>query len=94
MFEEITRPAVRVINSTYLFFYDSLKFLDTPGTYVIWIVIGLIFIPFFSKNIYGQYTNPHAYHAMTIVRKSIMGTTFILAWLLFGYANFIRFLPP
>jgi hypothetical protein len=94
MLELVTRPVVRVINSTYRFFYDSLKFLDSPGTYLLWIVGGLIMIPFFVKSIYYQYANPHAYHPMPLVRKAVMGTIFITAWLLLGYANFLRFVPP
>ena len=93
MFEDVTRPIVRTINSTYQFFYDSLKQYDTPGTYILWIVIGLIYVPFFVKSVYNQYANPHAYHTMPLLRKAVMGTIFIIAWLVLGYANFIRFIP-
>lgn len=96
MLEIVTKPVIVVINSTYLFLLDVLdylSFLDTPGIYLIWMVIGLVFVPFFSKNVYYQYANPHEYHVMPLVRKTIMGIIFITAWLVFGYANFIRFLP-
>jgi hypothetical protein len=88
----ITRPIVSVINSTYTLLTGSLGWLDTPGTYIIWIVIGLIYVPFLVRNIYEQYANPHGYYAVTLIRKAIMGVIFIVAWLIFGYANFIRFL--
>ena len=93
MFEAVTRPIVSVINSTYLFFTSSLGFLDAPGTYILWIVVGLIYIPFFFRNIHEQYTNPHGYYTITLVRKTLMGLTFIIAWLVFGYANFLRVIP-
>jgi len=93
MFEAITGPVVRTINSTYEFIYNSLRFLDAPGTYIMWIVIGLIYVPFFAQNVYNQYANPHAYYTMPLVRKAVMGTIFIIAWLVLGYANFIRFIP-
>ena len=94
MFEWVTKPIISVINSTYTFFEGSLGFLDTPGTYILWIVIGLIYIPFFVRNVHEQYANPHGYYTIPLVRKTIMGLIFITAWLVFGYANFIRFLPP
>jgi len=89
----IFSPVTNVIISTYLFFRDSFAFLDTPGTYIMWIVIGLIYVPFFTKNVYDQYANPHGYYVIPLVRKTVMGIIFITAWLVFGYANFIRFLP-
>lgn len=95
MLEDITRSIINIINSTYLFFSEtlgSLSFLDSPGTYILWIVVGLIYVPFFVKNVYSQYANPHGYYAISIVRKVIMGAIFISAWMIFGYANFIRFL--
>jgi hypothetical protein len=94
MLEEVFRPVARGIGSTVGFLQEVLGFMDSPGTYLLWTVVGLIYIPFFVKSVYEQYANPHGYYAIPLVRKSIMGTVFIGAWLLFGYANFIRFLPP
>ncbi len=85
-------PIISVINSTFLFFSESLGFMDSPGTYILWIVIGLIYVPFFVKGVYNQYANPHQYHAMPLLRKVVMGVIFITAWLVFGYANFLRFI--
>ncbi len=96
MLDAIVKSLVGVINSTYLSFVEvqkSLSFLDSPGTYTLWIVIGLIYVPFFTNNVYNQYANPHGYYSLSLVRKVIMGITFISAWLIFGFANFVRFLP-
>jgi len=86
---------VRVINSTYLFLVqvkDSMMWMDTPGTYILWMVIGFIYIPFFSNSVYNQYANPHGYYSIPLTRKIIMGLIFITAWIVFGYANLRRFI--
>ena len=85
---------IDVINSTYLLLVDTFGFLDTPGTYLVIMVTGFVFVPFFVKDVYYQYANPHGHYSMPVYRKAVMGIIFIAAWILFGYANFIRFLPP
>jgi hypothetical protein len=95
MLEDIRRSLIHLINSTYLFIAEILepvRFLDSPGTYVLVMVVGLIFVPFLSKSIYYQYAHPHEYHSMPLVRKAVMSALFVGSILLFGYANFIRFL--
>jgi len=95
MLDLIRNAIIDVINSTYSFFMgvkNSLGFLDTPGTYILWMVIGIIFIPFFARSVYGQYANPHGYYGGSLKWKIIKGAVFITAWLVFGYANFMRFI--
>jgi len=95
MLEEIRLWLVRLVNSTYtgmVQLMEPLGWLDNPGTYIVWMVIGFIYIPFFANSVYGQYDNPHGYYTIPLTRKVIMGLLFIGAWLLFGYANLRRFL--
>lgn len=96
MLDIIRKSLIEIINSNYLAIVEiqnSMSFLDSPGTYLLWIVIGLVYIPFFSNNVYAQYANPHGYYPTPLLRRVLMGLTFIIAWLVFGFANFIRFLP-
>ena len=72
---------------------EFFSFLDTPGTYIIWTVVGIVMIPLFSKSIYYQYANPHDHYSMPLMRKAVMTVIFLTAWLVFGYANIIRFIP-
>ena len=91
----IIDPIVTVINSTYLFFVDmrsSLLFLDAPGTYIVWMVIGFMMVPFYVKSVYYQFANPHGHYSMPLMRKVIMGAIFLTAWAVLGYANLARFL--
>jgi hypothetical protein len=94
MLNDIILFLVRVINSTYIMLVDTFGFLDNGVTYLIMLVIGLAFVPILSKSVYRQYVEPHGYYHMPLKRKLLMGITFILAWLVFSYVNFIRFLPP
>jgi hypothetical protein len=95
MLDAIRSFLIQVINSTYLVivrFIESVGWLDTPGTYILWIVVGLVLIPFFTKSLYYQYANPHGYYSMSLQRKLAMSAVFVSAWLAFGYANLLRFL--
>lgn len=74
-------------------FFGFLRLLDSPGTYIMWIVIGLIFVPFYVKNVHNQLKNPQEYYMMSFEKKFWMGLIFIIAWLVFGFVNFMRFVP-
>ncbi len=96
MLENLLQIVITAINTVYYFLADTvgLRFMDNPGTYILVMVIGFIYVPFLSKSVYHQYANPHGHYNISLVRKTVMGVTFIAAWVLFGYANFLRFLPP
>lgn len=86
---------IDVINSTYLLILDvakSLSFMDNPGTYIVIMVIGFIFVPFSTKSLYHQYANPHVYEHSHLVTRAVKHLGMISAIILFGYANFLRFL--
>ncbi|NIP40004.1 MAG: hypothetical protein GTN39_00635 [Candidatus Aenigmarchaeota archaeon] len=73
--------------------FNFLRLFDTPGTYIMWIVIGMVFVPFYVKSIHNQLKNPQDYYMMSFEKKFWMGLIFIIAWIVFGVANFMRFLP-
>jgi hypothetical protein len=74
-------------------FFGFLSLFDSPGTYIMWIVIGLVFVPFYVKGVYTQLKNPQEYYMMSFEKKFWMGLIFITAWIVFGFANFMRFVP-
>ena len=97
MLDVIRKFIIDVINSTYLLLVGTveyLSFLDSPGTYTLIMIIGFVMAPFYVKNVYHQYANPHQYEHVSLTRKVLSGLAIILAFVLFGYVNFIRFLPP
>ncbi|NIO19698.1 MAG: hypothetical protein GTN76_02845 [Candidatus Aenigmarchaeota archaeon] len=75
------------------YIFDFLRLFDSPGTYIMWIVLGLVFVPFYVKSVYFQLKNPQEYYMMSFEKKFWMGLIFIIAWLVFGAVNFMRFLP-
>jgi hypothetical protein len=83
-----------MINGTVAFFWQMFGFMDGPVTYIVIMVIDLAFVPLFARSVYAQYAHPHEYYHMPLMRKVLMGATFIIALFIFGYANFLRFLPP
>ncbi len=96
MIEAVASMIVTAINTAYYFLADGLglRFLDTPGTYVIIMVIGFAMVPFYSKEIYAIYANPHIYEKVSLTRKILKALITVGAIVFFGYANFTRFLPP
>jgi|GEM_PF-2196661 len=74
-------------------FFGFLMLFDTPGTYIMWIVIGMVFVPFYVKSVYAQLKNPQEYYMMSFEKKFWMGLIFIIAWIVFGFVNFMRFVP-
>lgn len=73
--------------------FNFLKLFDSPGTYLMWIVLGMVFVPFYVKSVHSQFRNPQEYYMVSFEKKFWMGLIFIIAWLVFGVANFMRFLP-
>ena len=96
MFEAVWSLFVSGINAVYYFLADNLglRFLDNPGTYILIMVIGFAMVPFYSKNIYAIYANPHVYEKVSLTRKILKAAITIGAIVFFGYANFTRFLVP
>jgi hypothetical protein len=94
MLEVIRKPIVDAINAVYYFLADTvgLRFLDTPGTYMLIMVIGFMMVPFFTKNIYRIYVNPHEHERVSLTGKILKGVITIGAIIFFGYANFTRFI--
>ncbi len=94
MLDLIRQLIVDVINAVYYFLADTagLRFLDTPGTYLMIMVIGFMIVPFFSKNIYRIYANPHEHEKVSLLRKTLKGLITIGTIIFFGYANFTRFI--
>jgi hypothetical protein len=96
MIDVIRKFLIDVINSTYLLIMGTVEylgFLDSPGTYLIVMVIGFVIVPFSAKGIYHQYVNPHMYEHKSLLRRVVINVSIILVIVLFGYLNFIRFLP-
>jgi len=71
--------------------FNFIAVFDNPGTYIMWIVIGMVFVPFYVKSVYNQLKNPQEYYMMSFEKKFWMGLIFIIAWIVFGVANFMRF---
>jgi len=73
--------------------FNFLRLFDNPGTYIMWIVLGLVFVPYYIKSVHSQLKNPQEYYMVSFEKKFWMGLIFIIAWLAFGVVNFMRFLP-
>jgi hypothetical protein len=72
--------------------FEMFSFLDSPGTYIMLMVIGLVIIPFYVKGVYSHIKNPQDYHMTSFEEKFWLGLFIIAALILFGYLNFTRFL--
>ncbi|UCD03410.1 MAG: hypothetical protein JSV63_02140 [Candidatus Aenigmatarchaeota archaeon] len=97
MLDVLRRFLIDVINSTYILIIDTIKylsFLDSPGTYILIMVIGFVLVPFGTRSIYHRYTNPHIFEHKAMIRQTIINLLVISAIILFGYLNFLRFLSP
>ncbi|MCD6496636.1 MAG: hypothetical protein J7K54_05170 [Candidatus Aenigmarchaeota archaeon] len=77
--------------STYRLLAANLAFLDSPGTYIMLMVIGFVQIPFYARSLYYQYSHPHEYEESSLLRSLVIYTAIILAFVLTGYINFLRF---
>jgi hypothetical protein len=96
MFGAVISMLISAINTVYYFLADNLglRFLDNPGTYIFIMVIGFAMVPFYAKEIYAIYINPHIYERVSLTMKILKALITIGAIVFFGYANFTRFLPP
>lgn len=93
MFEKELLFLADMINGTTALLWQMFGFMDSPVTYLIIMVIDLAFVPVLANSVYRQYAHPNEYFQMPLMRKVVMGVTFIVALFVFGYANFLRFLP-
>jgi hypothetical protein len=95
MAEDILSTIDKMLSDFFPRFSDKLsEFLggiDTPGTYIMWIVIGLVLVPFYVKSVYNQFKNPAEYYMISFEKTIIMGAIFFAAWFIFGVVNFFRF---
>ncbi len=81
--------AVRIAALEYL--ADSLKPIDTPGTYIMMMVLGMVFVPFYVKMVQAHLKNPEDYYAMSFEKKFFIGLLAIAFLIGFGLVNYLRF---
>ncbi len=73
--------------------YNFLKLIDSPGTYLMCIVFAMVVIPFYVRAVHDQIKNPQEYHMVSFEKTLWVGFVLIIFLLVFGVANFLRFLP-
>ena len=83
--------AVRILILEELLIF--LKLFDSPGTYIMIMVLGLVLVPFYLSAIRHHLKNPQEYHAVSFENIFWAGLLLIIFLVVFGFVNFIRFLP-
>jgi len=67
--------------------------LDSPGTYIMIMVFGLVLVPYYTGLVRHHLNNPQSYHTVSFEGKFWAGLLVIIFLLVYGLINFIRFLP-
>ena len=63
---------------------EIIRAIDTPGVYIMMIVFGLVFVPYYIKIVHRQVTNPQEYHMMSFEKSLIIGFIIIAGLVLIG----------
>ena len=65
--------------------------LDSPGTYIMMMVLGLIILPFYIKSVNNQMKNPEDYYSVSFGKRFFIGLLMVLSLILYGLYNYLRF---